>query len=339
MERLTEMIAGIEAYQHHPYRRRLTNPKSIWRAGSARLLDYGAAGGVPVFITPSLVNRAYVLDLRKDRSLLRWLAGRGFRPFLLDWGAPEGEERSYDLDAYFTRRLLPAFDAALAAGGGLMPALGYCMGGALTAALAIHRPLDVARIALIGAPWDFSRLEGAGAGVAGLFARDDRRRLTAQIDALTLAFGVAPVDLLQTLFALLDPTLALRKFRAFARLDPTDAKVEMFVALEDWLNDGPPLAGPTTRDLLLGWCLDNVTGKGGWRVGGALVIPEEIATPALAFCSATDRIAPPACAEALPASMPMAEIRRPLSGHVGMIVGARAKGEVWRPLADFLKGE
>jgi polyhydroxyalkanoate synthase len=90
---------------------------------------------------------------------------------------------------------------------------------------------------------------------------------------------------------------------------------------------------------LLGWCLDNVTGKGGWRVGGALVIPEEIATPALAFCSATDRIAPPACAEALPASMPMAEIRRPLSGHVGMIVGARAKGEVWRPLADFLKGE
>ncbi len=336
--RLGELVAGIEAYQRHPYRRRLAPPPEVWRAGSARLLDYGGPqGGVPVFVTPSLVNRAYVLDLRADRSLLRWLARAGLRPLLLDWGAPEGEERSFDLDAYFTRRLLPAFDAALALAGGPTPALGYCMGGALTAALATERPAEVARLALIGAPWDFSRLEGAGAGVAGLFARDDRARLAAQIDAMTAAFGVAPVDLLQTLFAILDPTLALRKFRAFARLDPADPKAEMFVALEDWLNDGPPLAGPAARDLLLGWRLDNATGTGSWRVGAGPVVPEEIAAPALAFCSATDRIAPPACAEALPLALPGAAIHRPVSGHVGMIVGARAEREVWRPLAEFLR--
>jgi len=332
------MMVGIEAYQRHPYRRKLEDPNVIWSAGSARLLDYGAPGDIPVFVTPSLVNRAYVLDLRSDRSVLRWLAQIGLRPLLLDWGAPENEERSFNLDTYFAQRLVPAFDVALEVAGRPMTALGYCMGGALTAALAMHRPDDVSRLALIGAPWDFSLLEGAGAGVAGLFARDDRMRLLAQIDTMIAVFGVAPVDLLQALFALLDPTLALRKFRSFAQMAPDDPKAEMFVALEDWLNDGPSLAGPAARDLLLGWCLDNLTGTGSWRVGGGPVIPEEIVVPTLAFCSSTDRIAPPACAEALPLGMPNAVIRRPVSGHVGMIVGARAEHEVWRPLADFLKG-
>ncbi|MCH7941914.1 MAG: hypothetical protein IIB67_01630, partial [Proteobacteria bacterium] len=51
--RLDAMLAGIEAYRRHPYRRRLRDPAVIWRDGSSRLWDDGAcrrdrADAVPV---------------------------------------------------------------------------------------------------------------------------------------------------------------------------------------------------------------------------------------------------------------------------------------------------
>ena len=54
---------------------------------------------------PSLVNRAYVLDLAPGRSMLRWLAERGIRPVLLDWGWPGAAERSFTLTDYVAGRL------------------------------------------------------------------------------------------------------------------------------------------------------------------------------------------------------------------------------------------
>ena len=57
----------------------VAEPAVLWRGGSARLLDYGGAGR-PVLFVPSLVNRAYILDLAPGRSLVRHLAARGRRP-------------------------------------------------------------------------------------------------------------------------------------------------------------------------------------------------------------------------------------------------------------------
>jgi polyhydroxyalkanoate synthase len=92
--RLSALATGIAAYRRHPYRRTLTEPPALWQEGSTRLLDYGAvaggaaAGGPPLLVVPSLINRAYVLDLTAEKSLLRWLAAQGLRPLLVDWGAP-----------------------------------------------------------------------------------------------------------------------------------------------------------------------------------------------------------------------------------------------------------
>ena len=106
--RLKATVAGLETWQAHPYRRTLADPPAIWEAGCSRLLDYGAApeaadpAGRPVLVVPSLINRAYVLDLVPGRSLLRWLAAQGLRPLLLDWGTPGPAEAGFDLEAYGT---------------------------------------------------------------------------------------------------------------------------------------------------------------------------------------------------------------------------------------------
>ncbi|MEO0681932.1 MAG: alpha/beta fold hydrolase [Pseudomonadota bacterium] len=343
--RLRAMLDGIDRYQSHPYRRTLQDPPTVWSLGRARLLDYGRApeaiggpGAPGVLVIPSLVNRAAILDLHPRRSLMRALAARGLRPLLLDWGDPGAAERRFDLDAYYVARALPAARAAAALTGAPVAALGYCMGGAFAAALAAQRPGLVSRLALIGAPWEYRRFEGMAAALASLVGRDDPTLAEARIRGLGEAFGSVPSDFLQLLFAALDPTLALRKFRRFAQLPPDSDRAEMFVAVEDWLNDGVALAAPAARDIALDWYRDNRTSRGDWRLGGEAVWPAAVSAPTLAFCSPSDRIAPPACAEPLPRAIPGARILRPRTGHVGMIVGSCAPREVWGPLIDFLRG-
>ena len=85
--RIGRFLAGIEGYRAHPYRRRLEDPPVLWQAGTTRVLAFGGeASGAPVLLVPSLINRAYILDLTAQRSFARYLRERGLRPYLLDWG-------------------------------------------------------------------------------------------------------------------------------------------------------------------------------------------------------------------------------------------------------------
>ena len=59
----------------------------LWEEGGSRLLDYGGTGRL-LLVVPSLINRAYILDLAAERSMLRFWAANGLHPVLLDWGWP-----------------------------------------------------------------------------------------------------------------------------------------------------------------------------------------------------------------------------------------------------------
>lgn len=324
------MLAGIEAYRHHPYARDLPDPPVIWRQGTTRLLDYrqtGHADGQPVLVVPSLVNRAYILDLTARRSLMRDLAARGLAPFLVDWDAPGAEELTFDLDAYVAR-LGQALDNVAALSGRKVAVLGYCMGGNLALALATTHPAPVASLALLATPWDFH----AGHQAHGALVRALGQGLGSLIDGA----GCLPVDMLNAMFASLDPNLVARKFAAFARLKRRSARARDFVALEDWANDGVALAGPVARQCLFGWYGDNDPLRENWRIGGTPVLPQGISVPTLVVIPARDRIVPPQSSEPLAASIPGAKVMRVRGGHVGMLLSARAKTEVYGPLARWL---
>ena len=116
------LIEGIAAYRRHGWQRTLSEPPAIWSEGGTRLLDYRLPGmefhrGLPVLFVPSLINRAYVLDLTEGNSMLRWLAGNGVRPMLLDWGWPGEAERRFTLTDYVAGRLERAMTAAAQAAG------------------------------------------------------------------------------------------------------------------------------------------------------------------------------------------------------------------------------
>ncbi len=340
--RLAATMRGIEAWQTHPYRRDLADPPAIWSESGSRLLDYGQTpeasdpDGPPVLVVPSLINRAYVLDLTAASSILRWLAGRGLRPALLDWGVPGPAEAGFGLEDYGARRLLPALRALQSASGRPVALIGYCMGGTLAAGLAARAPEGVSALATIGAPWDFASTRGLAGSLRAMIRAEGPTRVERQLDALGRAFGLVPVSVFQMLFALVNPMQAALKFRKFARLDPDSAAARHFVAIEDWLSDGVAMPAPAAKGLLIDWHIRNHTATRAWRFLGGPVDLAAIRLPALAFCGATDAIAPPALAHALPAAIPGARMLAPRTGHVGMVVGSAARAELWRPLATFL---
>jgi polyhydroxyalkanoate synthase len=316
-------LSGLETYRSHPYRRSETPAPVIWREGTTRLLDYGEQrGGKPVLVIPSLINRYYILDLLPERSFLAFLRHAGLRPLVVDWDAPGDAERGFGLDDYIAGRL----DRMLAAiGGGPTAIVGYCMGGLLALALALRGQNAVAGLALLATPWDFHA------------ERPEQARLLGTVIDLAAASGdTLPLSVIQGLFLSLDPFLAERKFARFAQLDPESEAARSFVALEDWLNDGVPLARTVSRECGGSWYRDNAPAEGKWRVAGQLVEPRRFDPPALVVVPSRDRIVPPRSAEALAAALPNATVMRPPLGHIGMTTGGAAPQAVWQPIAAWL---
>jgi len=337
--RLYDFISGVLAYRGHSYRRAIAEPAAVWTQGSIRLLDYGALGaagdGPPVLVVPSLINRAYIVDLSARKSLLRYLAGQGQRPFLADWGWPGPRERDFTLSDYIAGSLGDMLDAVIRATGRKPVVLGYCMGGLLALALAVLRPNEVAGLALLATPWDFHCRRGEQARLAAASL--------GPLKPVIEHFGELPVDMLQAMFTSLDPLGSARKFSAFAGMAASDdaspatrARIEEFVALEDWLNDGVPLVTAVAHECLGSWYGSNDPALGRWRIAGKKIEPAKVRCPSLVVIPAHDRIVPPESAEALVAALPGAERMTPPLGHIGMVVGSRAEPMLWEPLARWI---
>lgn len=314
-ERTERALAGLRAYQEAPRTPPLAPMPVVAEALGATLRDYGG-DGPPVLFIPSLINPPAVLDLSAERSLLRWLAGRGQRVLLLDWGGDVARRRGLSVAGHVEEIVLP-----MIAGLGAPPALaGYCLGGTMALAAAALAP--VRKVAVLAAPWRFAGFpEEARAMLAALWR---------QGAPTAHRLGLFPMELLQSAFWSLDPGRTVAKFERFAGLDPAGEEAAGFVLLEDWANDGPPLGEAAARELFEDFFAADRPGGGAWRVGGRAIDPAALGVPLLNIVSTTDRIVPAASAANAGRRLDLAQ------GHVGMVVGRRAKEALWEPLSAWL---
>ena len=113
-------------------------------------------------------------------------------------------------------------------------------------------------------------------------------------------------------------------------MDAASPKARAFITLEDWANDGPPIPEAAAREMFEDLFGTDLPGRGEWSVGGKTADPVALDCPSLHIVSTSDRIVPQA-------SAPRAGERVELGlGHVGMVIGGRAKEALWEPLSTWL---
>lgn len=93
----------------------------------------------PVLITPPFINKYYILDLDKKKSLVRWLTEQGHAAFIISWVNPTAEMASKDFGDYVTEGIVAAMDAVC----GITKAekinvIGWCVGGTALACTAAY---------------------------------------------------------------------------------------------------------------------------------------------------------------------------------------------------------
>ena len=258
-EMLQSLMTGIKKYQAHPYKDDRPELPVFWKSGEVRIFKMAGGGGRPLFLLPSMINKAHIFDLLPERSFLRWMA-KDRDVFLLDWGESTQDRGQRNFDSLFRERLLPGLKAVSQDCGRPLHTLGYCMGGTLLAAAAQLEGALVHSAVFLAAPWDFK----AGDQVLSKsisFYEPSANTLMGQR-------GLLPSQWIQTVFANLDPQQLVRKFSDFAGLEDDDPKAVRFVAVEEWLNNGVDLPERLGQGCLRDWYKNNLPAHGNWQVCG-----------------------------------------------------------------------
>lgn len=88
----------------------------------------------PLLVVPPWINKYYVLDLRQDNSLVKWLVEQGHTVFLISWRNPGPAQRDLTWADYMQLGPIAAMEAIeQATGEKSVNLLSYCVGGTLAA--------------------------------------------------------------------------------------------------------------------------------------------------------------------------------------------------------------
>jgi polyhydroxyalkanoate synthase len=115
----------------------------------------------PLLIVPPWINKFYILDLKPEKSFIKWCVDQGITVFVISWVNPDKSLGSKTFDDYMKEGPLAAMDAIEQATGELkVHTMGYCVGGTLLAStlawLAEKRRVKVTSATFLAAQVDFS---------------------------------------------------------------------------------------------------------------------------------------------------------------------------------------
>jgi polyhydroxyalkanoate synthase subunit PhaC len=115
----------------------------------------------PLLIVPPWINKFYILDLRPEKSYIKWCVDQGITVFVISWVNPDKSLGAKTWEDYMKQGPLAAMDAIEKATGEMkVHTLGYCVGGTLLATtlawLAEKRRVRVTSATFLAAQVDFT---------------------------------------------------------------------------------------------------------------------------------------------------------------------------------------
>ena len=98
---------------------------------------------VPLIIFPPWINKYYILDLKAQNSMIKWLVEQGYTVFIVSWVNPDRSYADVGMEDYIEDGFLTAIDEVKKiTGEKQVNAVGYCIAGTtlhLTLSLMKHR--------------------------------------------------------------------------------------------------------------------------------------------------------------------------------------------------------
>ena len=115
----------------------------------------------PLLIVPPWINKFYILDLKPEKSFIKWCVDQGISVFVISWVNPDKSLRAKTWDDYMKEGPLAAMDAIERVTGEMkVHTMGYCVGGTLLATtlawLAEKRRVRVTSATFLAAQVDFT---------------------------------------------------------------------------------------------------------------------------------------------------------------------------------------
>lgn len=286
----------------------------------------------PVLICYALVNRAYILDLQHNRSVVRQLLAKGLEVYLIDWRPPTPMDRNLRLYNYVCEYLKTAIDAVRKKSGAeKINLLGYCMGGAMSSMYTALHPEHIKNLTLLAAPIDFSGKDNM------LHLWNDEKHF--DVDALIDTFGNAPATFLQSSFQLMKPvTNYVEKYVGFFDNLTDEAFLANFFAMEAWGNDNIPVAGETFREFVKCFYQRNQLVKGEFRLNGEPIDLSRITCPLLLLAASEDHLVRPSSTFGIEPHVSSKDVKKMVinAGHVGLVVSSKAHKTFWPEAAQWI---
>jgi polyhydroxyalkanoate synthase len=142
-----------------------TPGKVIFQNELMQLIQYEPATEnvlrTPLLIVPPWINKFYILDLRPEKSLIKWCVDQGITVFVISWVNPDKELGKKTFEDYMKQGPLTAMDVIERVTGEMkVHTAGYCVGGTLLATtlawLAEKRRVRVTSATFFAAQVDFT---------------------------------------------------------------------------------------------------------------------------------------------------------------------------------------
>ena len=241
----------------------------------------------PLVIFPPWINKFYILDLKPENSLIRWITEQGFTLFVVSWVNPDASYADVGLADYIEEGFLTAIaEARKITGEDKVNAVGYCIAGttlALTLALMKKRGDDSVKSAtFFTALTDFS-----DRGEVGVFLDDD---FVDGIEAEAEETGMMSSLYMARTFSFLraNDLIYQPAISSYMLGNPPPAFDLLY-----WNGDSTNLPGKMAVEYLRGLCQkDEFAGSDkGFPIAGERLKISDVSVPLCAVACETDHIA------------------------------------------------
>ncbi len=293
----------------------------------------GQGRGLPVLFIPPLMIQPLVYDLREGHTFVGMLRAAGFHPYIVDFGSPDADDSTVNIDTYVLDWLPKVIDAmAEHSGRSEYAMVGYCMGGLfalmVTAAHAGDRTPPVG-IVTVGSPIDSAKM-----GALSFLSRIAH----GQVDTLASMMGNVPGKVSSSAFKLMTPLRSITKKADLFMNMWDDEWVRGHESIEAWVGGFLDYPQEAFRQFLKDFMKENRLRDGTMEFGGHSADLKDITCPVLAFAGTNDKIVPVQAARAALTCLGSADVRfrEVPGGHMGVVAGLRSPKNVWEPTKAFL---